>query len=69
MNIILNFEILKVIVAVEEISKDKKVITFKMRRRKNSKSLRGFRRQVTVLRVVDIVVGEQLTEEGIPAIL
>ena len=40
-----------------------------MRRRKNSRSIRGFRREVTVLRVVDIVMGEQLTEEGIPAIL
>ena len=42
-----------VVVEVEEIAKDKKVVTLKTRRRKNSRSLRGFRREVTVLRVVD----------------
>ena len=36
---------------VEEITKDKKVIAFKMRRRKNSKRTKGFRRDVTILRV------------------
>ena len=45
-------------VAVEEMAKDKKVHIFKMRRRKNSKRLRGYRRQVTILRVVDIIVPE-----------
>jgi ribosomal protein L21 len=57
-----------VIVAVEEISKDKKVIAFKTRRRKHSRSLRGFRREITVLRVVDIIYGEKLEEENIPSI-
>ena len=54
--------------AVEEISKDKKVIAFKTRRRKHSRSLRGFRREITVLRVVDIIYGEKLEEENIPSI-
>ena len=54
--------------AVEEISKDKKVIIFKTRRRKHSRSLRGFRRDVTVLRVVDIIFGEKLEEDGVPEI-
>eukprot|EP00605_Chrysophyceae_sp_TOSAG23-4_P000018 GSChrysophyteH1.ASY1.ANO1.18.1 assembled CDS len=40
--------------SVEELTRDKKVYTFKTRRRKNSRSLRGFRRRVTVLRVDDI---------------
>jgi ribosomal protein L21 len=43
-------------VQVEEKSKDKKVIIFKMRRRKNSKRLRGYRRQVTIFRVTDIIL-------------
>ena len=34
--------------------KDKKVITFKKRRRKDSKVKRGFRRQYTRVRVVSI---------------
>jgi len=42
-----------VVVEVEEIAKDKKVMTLKTRRRKNSRSLRGFRHEVTILRVVD----------------
>ena len=46
----------KVLCEVEEIAKDKKVVTLKTRRRKNSKSLVGFRRQVTILRVLDIAV-------------
>lgn len=44
-----------VVCEVEELAKDKKVTTLKTRRRKNSKSLRGFRREVTILRVVDII--------------
>lgn len=44
----------QVTVAVEEQTLDKKVIAFKMRRRKNSRRLRGFRRSVTILRVMDI---------------
>ena len=46
----------KVLASVEEIAKDKKLITFKTRRRKASKSTRGFRREITVLRIEDIVV-------------
>jgi len=40
---------------VEELTKDKKVTTLKFRRRKNSRRTRGFRRQLTILRVEDIV--------------
>ena len=43
-----------VVCEVEELAKDKKVMTLKTRRRKNSKSLRGFRRELTILRVLDI---------------
>lgn len=46
----------KVFAVVEEMAKDKKVITLKFRRRKNSKNIRGFRRQVTILRIKDIHV-------------
>ena len=41
-------------VMVEEITKDAKVIVFKKRRRKNSQRKNGFRREVTMLRVLDI---------------
>jgi len=41
-------------VMVEEITKDKKVIVFKKRRRKNSRRKNGFRREVTMLRILDI---------------
>lgn len=41
-------------VMVEEISKDAKVIIFKRRRRKNYRKKNGFRRDVTMLRVLDI---------------
>lgn len=47
---------------VEEITKDKKVMIFKMRRRKNSKRLRGFRRPVTILRIRDISIGNEYDE-------
>lgn len=46
----------QVFAVVEEMAKDKKVITLKFRRRKNSKNIRGFRRQVTILRIKDIHV-------------
>lgn len=46
----------QVIAEVEEFAKDKKVMIFKMRRRKNSKRLRGFRRDLTILRVRDIIL-------------
>jgi len=39
---------------VEEITKDKKVIIFKKKRRKQYKRKTGFRRDVTILRVTDI---------------
>lgn len=39
---------------VEEITLDKKVVIFKKRRRKNSQRKNGFRRQVMMLRVLDI---------------
>jgi large subunit ribosomal protein L21 len=53
----------QVVASVEEITKDKKVISFKMRRRKNSRRTKGFRRQVTILRVTDIILGKQLEEK------
>jgi ribosomal protein L21 len=59
----------EVVVDVEEITKDKKVIAFKMRRRKNSKRTKGFRREVTVLRVTDIVPGEKVDKEELRSIL
>lgn len=48
-----------VVCEVEELAKDKKVVTLKTRRRKNSKSLVGFRRQVTILRVLDIALSAE----------
>ena len=41
-------------VMVEEITRDAKVIIYKKRRRKNSQRRTGFRRDVTMLRVLDI---------------
>lgn len=41
-------------VMVEEITRDAKVIIFKKRRRKHSQRKKGFRRDVTMLRVLDI---------------
>lgn len=41
-------------VMVEEITKDAKVIVFKKRRRKHSQRKKGFRRDVTILRILDI---------------
>jgi large subunit ribosomal protein L21 len=43
--------------AVEELTRDRKVITFKTRRRKSSRSIRGFRARVMILRVQEIAVG------------
>jgi len=40
---------------IEEHVKDFKVIAFKKRRRKNSKRTKGHRRQLTVLRIGNIV--------------
>ena len=41
-------------VMVEEITRDKKVIVFKKKRRKNYRRKNGFKREVTFLRVLDI---------------
>lgn len=41
-------------VMVEEITRDKKVIIFKKKRRKNYRRKNGFKREVTFLRVLDI---------------
>ncbi|GKY93090.1 hypothetical protein MPSEU_000277300 [Mayamaea pseudoterrestris] len=41
-------------VMVEEITRDAKVVVFKKRRRKNSDRRNGFRRDVTMLRILDI---------------
>lgn len=41
-------------VMVEEITRDAKMIVFKKRRRKHSQRKKGFRREVTFLRVIDI---------------
>jgi large subunit ribosomal protein L21 len=46
-------------VMVEEITQDAKVIIFKKRRRKNSQRKNGFRRNLTLLRVLDIRVPEE----------
>jgi large subunit ribosomal protein L21 len=46
-------------VMVEEITKDEKVIVFRKRRRKNWKRKNGFRRDVTMLRILDIVLPSQ----------
>ena len=58
----------QVIAQVEEITKDKKVIAFKMRRRKNSKSTEGHRRQVVVLRINDIIVDKDIENLGLTTI-
>eukprot|EP00640_Fibrocapsa_japonica_P004015 CAMPEP_0113944802 /NCGR_PEP_ID=MMETSP1339-20121228/36892_1 /TAXON_ID=94617 /ORGANISM="Fibrocapsa japonica" /LENGTH=221 /DNA_ID=CAMNT_0000950121 /DNA_START=114 /DNA_END=779 /DNA_ORIENTATION=+ /assembly_acc=CAM_ASM_000762 len=44
----------KVTLRVEQQRQDEKIYIFKKRRRKNSKRKKGFRRQLTILRVVDI---------------
>lgn len=44
----------KVRVRVEELTRDAKVIVFKKRRRKNSRRKNGFRREVTLIRVLSI---------------
>jgi len=46
---------------VEEITKDEKVIVFKKRRRKHSRRKNGFRRDVTMLRVLDIRFPEKFS--------
>lgn len=54
---------LQVVAVVEELAKDKKVMTLKFRRRKNSKNLRGFRRQVTILRIKEINLNGELSKD------
>mmetsp|Transcript_12613 Transcript_12613/g.21029 ORF Transcript_12613/g.21029 Transcript_12613/m.21029 type:complete len:319 (-) Transcript_12613:30-986(-) len=49
-------------VMVEEITQDAKVIIFKKRRKKNSQRKNGFRRDVTLLRVLDIRMPEGYDE-------
>ncbi len=44
----------KVTLQVEEQAKDAKVIVFKKKRRKNYRRKQGFRREVTILRVLEI---------------
>ena len=44
--------------AVEEQTRDAKVVVFKKRRRQNSRRRNGHRRHVTLLRVTDINAGE-----------
>lgn len=44
----------KVLASVIELGKDKKIIIFKKRRRKDSKLKKGFRRQYTRVRITEI---------------
>lgn len=50
--------LVQVHVDVEEQTLDKKVLIFKKKRRKGYKRLQGHRRELTVLRVVDVVPGD-----------
>ena len=53
-------------VMVEEITRDKTLVIFKKRRRKNSRRKNGFRRQVTFLRVLDVRMPEgEMNSEGL----
>jgi large subunit ribosomal protein L21 len=51
-------------VMVEEITRDKTLIIFKKRRRKNSRRKNGFRRQVTFLRVLDVRMPGEVQADG-----
>ena len=51
-------------VMVEEITRDAKVIVFKKRRRKNSQRKKGHRRDVTMLRVLDIRMPSEHAEHS-----
>jgi len=55
----------QVLAQVEEITKDKKVIAFKMRRRKNSKSTVGHRRDIVILRINDIIIDKNIENLGL----
>ena len=48
-------------VMVEEITRDKTLVVFKKRRRKNSRRKNGFRREVTFLRVLDVRMPSEMT--------
>ena len=50
----------KIRAEVEEITKDRKVIAFKMRRRKNSRRIRGFRKDLTIIRIKEIIIPDEL---------
>jgi len=63
----------EIVMRVEELTRDKTVIVFKKRRRKNSRRKNGHRRQVMFWRVLDIKMpprqdtiekGEMIEEEG-----
>lgn len=49
-------------VMVEEITRDKTVVIFKKRRRKNSRRKNGFRREVTFLRVLDVRMPKEIAK-------
>lgn len=51
-------------VMVEEITQDAKITIFKKRRRKHSQRKNGFRRDLTLLRVLDIRLPEEYTESN-----
>jgi len=51
-------------VMVEEITHDKTVIVFKKKRRKNYRRKNGFRREVTMLRILDIQMPPEASMEG-----
>jgi ribosomal protein L21 len=48
---------------VEEMARDKKVITLHFRRRKNSKNVQGFRRDLTILRIQKISLNADLSKD------
>mmetsp|Transcript_1545 Transcript_1545/g.2355 ORF Transcript_1545/g.2355 Transcript_1545/m.2355 type:complete len:89 (-) Transcript_1545:457-723(-) len=47
---------------VEQHTKDKKLLIFKKKRRKNHKKSQGFRRHLTLLRIKDIIPGKLMSE-------
>ena len=49
----------KVVARVEEQTLDEKIDIFKKKRRKNYRRWNGFRRQVTVLRVTDVLPAKE----------
>ena len=56
-------------VMVEEITQDAKVVIFKKRRKKHSQRRNGFRRDVTMLRVLDIRMPEEYdNDEYVPRV-